>query len=91
MINKRYYKLFNNFEVLKQTDAKHRVSLDNIAQVKKELKDIKNIGKFTSKKSNVFSEIFLFLKNGIIAITDIIDIKITLKIAYDIGFMRFYF
>ena len=41
-------------EVLKQTDAKHRVSLDNIAQVKKELKDIKNIGKFTSKKSNVF-------------------------------------
>ena len=54
MINKRYNKLFNNFEVLKQTDAKHRVSLDNIAQVKKELKDIKNIGKFTSKKSNVF-------------------------------------
>jgi len=54
VINKRYNKLFNNFEVLKQTDAKHRVSLDNIAQVKKELKDIKNIGKFTSKKSNVF-------------------------------------
>ena len=54
MINKRYNKLFNNFEVLKQTDAKHRVSLDNIAQVKKELKDIKNIGKFTSKKRNVF-------------------------------------
>ena len=54
MISKRYNKLFNNFEVLKQTDAKHRVSLDNIAQVKKELKDIKNIGKFTSKKSNVF-------------------------------------
>ena len=54
MINKRYNKLFNNFEVLKQTDAKYRVSLDNIAQVKKELKDIKNIGKFTSKKSNVF-------------------------------------
>ena len=54
MINKRYNKLFNYFEVLKQTDAKHRVSLDNIAQVKKELKDIKNIGKFTSKKSNVF-------------------------------------
>jgi len=54
VINKRYNKLFNNFEVLKQTDAKYRVSLDNIAQVKKELKDIKNIGKFTSKKSNVF-------------------------------------
>ena len=54
MISKRYNKLFNNFEVLKQTDAKHRVSLDNIAQVKKELKDIKNIGKLTSKKSNVF-------------------------------------
>ena len=54
MISKRYNKLFNNFEVLKQTDAKHRVSLDNIAQVKKELKDIKNIGKFTSKKSNIF-------------------------------------
>ena len=54
MISKRYNKLFNNFEVLKQKDAKHRVSLDNIAQVKKELKDIKNIVKFTSKKSNVF-------------------------------------
>ncbi|MDC1055647.1 hypothetical protein OAQ06_00200 [bacterium] len=54
MISKRYNKLFNNFEVLKQKDAKHRVSLDNIAQVKKELKDIKNIGKFTSKKSNIF-------------------------------------
>jgi len=54
LISKRYNKLFNNFEVLKQTDAKHRVSLDNIAQVKKELKDIKNIGKLTSKKSNVF-------------------------------------
>ena len=54
MISKRYNKLFNNFEVLKQTDAKYRVSLDNIAQVKKDLKDIKNIGKLTSKKSNVF-------------------------------------
>ena len=54
MISKRYNKLFNNFEVLKQKDAKHRVSLDNIAQVKKELKDIKKIGKFTSKKSNIF-------------------------------------
>jgi len=54
LISKRYNKLFNNFEVLKQTDAKYRVSLDNIAQVKKELKDIKDIGKLTSKKSNVF-------------------------------------
>ena len=54
MISKRYNKLFNNFEVLKQTDTKYRVSLDNIAQVKKELKDIKDIGKLTSKKSNVF-------------------------------------
>ena len=54
MISKRYNKLFNNFEVLKQTDTKYRVSLDNIAQVKKDLKDIKNIGKLTSKKSNVF-------------------------------------
>ena len=54
MISKRYNKLFNNFEVLKQTDTKYRVSIDNIAQVKKELKDIKNIGKLTSKKSNVF-------------------------------------
>ena len=54
MISKRYNKLFNNFEGLKKADAKYQASLDNINQVKKELRDIKNIGKLTSKKSNIF-------------------------------------
>ena len=54
MISKRYNKLFNNFEGLKKVDAKYQASLDNINQVKKELRDIKNIGKLTSKKSNIF-------------------------------------
>ena len=54
MISKRYNKLFNNFEDLKKADAKYQASLNNINQVKKELREIKNIGKLTSKKSNIF-------------------------------------
>ena len=54
MISKRYNILFNNFEGLKKADAKYQASLDNINQVKKELRDIKNIGKLSSKKSNIF-------------------------------------
>lgn len=54
MISKRYSKLFNNFEGFKKADAKYQSSLDNINQVKKELRDIKNIGKLTSKKRNIF-------------------------------------
>ena len=53
MIAKRYNELFNKFEALKEADAKYKVSLHNIAKVKKELKDIKNLGKLSSKESNV--------------------------------------
>ena len=53
MIKKRYNELFNKFEALKEADAKYKVSLHNIAQVKQELKDIKNLGKFSSKESNI--------------------------------------
>ena len=54
MISKRYNKFFNNIEDLKKADSKYKSSIDNIDQVKRELEHIKNIGKLTSKKSNIF-------------------------------------